>query len=73
MIREKDETGVSGTGKVLEGVQWSNGMVTTHWFGKFESLNVYKSIDDFVTIHIKSHPTNNTKLIWGDGTIQEFN
>ena len=72
MIRNNDETGVSGTGKVLEAVLFGNGMLVTHWFGKFESINVYKSYEDFLEIHVKSHPQNGTTIVWNDGAMEEY-
>lgn len=73
LIRQQDETGVSGTGKVLEAVLFGNGMVVVHWLHhRHESINVYKCYDDFLEIHVKSHPGNGSKVIWSTGEIQEF-
>lgn len=72
MIRNHDSTGVSGIGKVLEGVEFSNKFVITHWFGKFESINTYKDFDSFLAIHVRSHPDNGTEVIWSDGTIEKY-
>lgn len=72
MIRTNDETGVSGTGKVLEGAQFSNGQVVVRWISDNSATNIYKNFDSFVNIHILSHPTNGTKIIWCDGNIMEY-
>jgi hypothetical protein len=66
MIRGNDESGVSGTGKVLEGVQFSDGVVVVRWLTPHvaSTTAVYDNMDDFETIHIKSHPTNQTRIIW---------
>ena len=66
MIRGSDESGVSGTGKVLEGVRFSDGTVVVRWLtvGQESSTAVYESFDSFESIHIKSHPTNKTRVIW---------
>lgn len=69
MNRASDETGVSGTGDVLEGVQFSDGRVAVRWLSDLSSIAVYDSIRDFVSIHISSHPTNNTTLTFSDGTV----
>lgn len=68
MIRGGDESGVSGTGKVLEGVEFSDGTVAVRWItpNQASSTAVYESFDSFEAIHIKSHPTNKTRIIWHD-------
>lgn len=66
MIRGGDESGVSGTGKVLEGVQFSDGTVVVRWLtqNQASSTAVYDSFESFNSIHILSHPTNKTRIIW---------
>lgn len=66
MIRGSDESGVSGTGKVLEGVLFSDGKVVVRWLTPHvaSSTAIYDSLDDFHRIHIESHPTNKTRIIW---------
>lgn len=66
MIRGADESGVSGTGKVLEGVEFSDGTVVVRWLTEKQasSTAVYGSMRDFELIHIESHPTNQTRIIW---------
>ena len=66
MIREGDESGVSGTGKVLEGTVFTDGTTVVRWTveGKPQSTAVYPSFDDFHLIHVASHPTNGTSFRW---------
>jgi hypothetical protein len=66
MIRGSDESGVSGTGKVLEGVLFSDGTVVVRWLTPHvaSSTAVYTNMVDFEQIHIYSHPTNKTRIIW---------
>lgn len=66
MVRGSDESGVSGTGKVLEGVEFWDGTVVVRWLtpDQASSTAVYESFDSFESIHIKSHPTNRTRVIW---------
>ena len=66
MIRNADESGVSGTVHVLSGVLWHTGQVTVCWNTAAPSLGTYKSFDDFKTLHIDSHPTNGTEVVWDD-------
>ena len=66
MIRQADESGVSGTGKVLEGCVFSGGKTVVQWCveGKPNSTVVYESFEDFKYIHVDSHPTNGTIFNW---------
>lgn len=65
MIRKADQTGVSGTGKVGEGFIASDGKVTFHWLtGVARSVVFYDNFEDFLQIHVKPHPANETILNW---------
>jgi hypothetical protein len=68
MYRKGDESGVSGIGHILDGIQFDNGKVVVTWYGKGKvqasSVAVYDSFEDFEKIHITSHPTNDTEIIW---------
>ena len=64
LIRKADESGVSGTGRVLDGILWHNGKVSVCWRTKHSSIAVYDSWGDFAAIHIHSHPQNQTLVVW---------
>lgn len=49
--RLEDETGISGTGIVTEGVQFSNGNCVMRWLTTTTSVAFYNSIEDVVLIH----------------------
>jgi len=49
--RIEDESGVSGTGIVAEGVQFSNGKCVVSWLTQVHSTAVYDSIEDVKQIH----------------------
>jgi hypothetical protein len=49
--RLADETGVSGTGIVAEGVEFTNGEATLSWLTKFRSIGVYPSVKTLMDIH----------------------
>jgi hypothetical protein len=51
LIRDVDETGVSGTGKVAEGVMFSNDWVALTWLTVHTSVVFYPSIRDVEFIH----------------------
>lgn len=71
MIRRNDETGISGNGCVLEGVLFSTGKVVVNWLSDKGSVVVWDSLEDFLDIHINSHPANRSLLVWSDGTTWE--
>lgn len=64
-----DETGVSGTGVVLEGIVFHNGKVAICWRSDMKpeghsSITLFESMSDFESIHITPHPKNRSVLIW---------
>lgn len=66
-IRNNDESGVSGTGNVLDGVVFPyTGQVVVCWKTDNSSLGFYDDFDTFMAIHVESHPGNNTEIVWHD-------
>lgn len=61
--RAVDVSGVSGTGLVCEGAQFSDGSVVIRWFGDHASTVVWSSLDDAMAIH--GHD-GKTQVIWDD-------
>lgn len=61
--RDRDETGVSGTGIVAEGVAFSDGRATLRWLGEYSSVVVWDTIDNLVAVH--GH-NGATRLRWID-------
>ncbi len=51
LVRTEDETGISGTGVVAEGVEWQDGSCSMRWLTKTASVAYYDSIEDVRTIH----------------------
>ena len=51
LIRDEDESGISGTGTVAEGVQFSNGRCVLSWMTQFKSMSIYESIEDIKAVH----------------------
>ncbi len=67
--RVNDESGVSGTGIVLEGTVFQDGKVVIRWLAGHvgaQSTAIYDSWHDFSRIHIDSHPTNGSLVQWYD-------
>lgn len=61
--RDVDSSGVSGTGHVADGVEFSNGKVAICWNTKYSSVAIYDSIDVVEKVH--GHG-GNTRIVWGD-------
>ena len=59
--RIEDESGVSGTGIVAEGVVFSNGKCVLSWTTKYQSIAVYDSIEELENIH--GH-NGKTVIVW---------
>jgi hypothetical protein len=60
--RDVDVSGVSGTGIVAEGVEFSDGTVAIRWLTQTASVVIYSSFSDAVTIH--SHD-GATRFVFG--------
>ena len=72
VVRCSDESGVSGTGRVLDGCIFHNGQVVICWRGDinsdtsgYSSLAIYPCWEAFHTIHIAAHPGNKTEVVFG--------
>jgi len=61
--RTTDTTGISGTGTVAEGVEFTSGMVALTWLGPHRSVAVFESIRTVENLH--GH-NGNTKIVWVD-------
>ncbi len=55
--RTEDVSGTSGTGRVAEGVIFSNGWCALHWLTKYTSVAFYQSIAELEAIHGHSGAT----------------
>jgi hypothetical protein len=67
MVRNGDESGVSGTGRVLDGVLWPDGHVAVRWRTETASETQFADWSTFHAIHVCAHPTNNSDLPFADG------
>lgn len=65
VYREFDETGISGVGLVIDGCVHSTGHVSICWVRSAQqSTSQFASFEAFKEIHIDSHPSNHTKVVW---------
>lgn len=49
--RIEDESGISGTGRIAQGVIFDNGKVALTWLSEHPSVAMYDNIGDVRTIH----------------------
>jgi hypothetical protein len=59
--RDVDETGISGTGVVAEGVEFSDGSCAMRWRTGTTSTAIYTSVADVEIIH--GH-NGATRIVW---------
>ena len=74
MCRQADETGVSGEGVVVEGVIFATGQCVVHWLWPRPrgSVAIFDSFEDFLSVHVKSHPTNGSIITMSNGEQQVY-
>jgi hypothetical protein len=72
LIRHADESGISGVGRVLDGVVFHTGQVVVCWRSDlnvqkpgYSSLAIYPSWDAFLHVHIHPHPDDQTEIRFG--------
>ena len=63
--RSKDESGISGTGVVAEGLQFSSRKCVISWLSETPSIEIYDSIEEVRRIH--GHQ-GETQIKWIDGS-----
>lgn len=51
LVRDRDVSGVSGTGEVADGVLWPDGAVAIRWRGERPSTVHYDRIEDVKHVH----------------------
>lgn len=69
LIRHHDESSISGTGRVLDGVIFHTGQVVVCWRSDvnyeqsgYSSLAIYPSWDAFLHVHVRPHPAEATEI-----------
>ncbi len=63
--RGEDISGMSGLGKIAEGIEWGNGRVAIIWLSSSPSTGQYDSITALETIHTHNGQ-HDTKVVWID-------
>jgi hypothetical protein len=64
-----DETGVSGTGRVIDGIIFHTGQVVICWRSDINSpvaghssIGIYPSWDAFLQVHVHAHPAGSMEI-----------
>jgi hypothetical protein len=61
--RDEDESGVSGTGRVAEGVQFHDGQCALKWLTHINSLAIYP---DAAAVEVIHGHKGKTRVVWDD-------
>ncbi|MBV5339004.1 MAG: hypothetical protein J0665_05510 [Deltaproteobacteria bacterium] len=82
LIRNIDPSGISGTGRVLDGVIFHTGQVVTCWrtdvnlkgkyFEGYSTLGIYPSFDAFMHVHVKPHPAGASEVVFLNGETNDI-
>lgn len=67
--RSVDDSGVSGTGVVAEGVIFKNGNCILHWLTQYSSLGFYETIEQLEKIH--GHG-GHTQVVYNDNDLSNL-
>jgi hypothetical protein len=57
LIRRRDVSGVTGTGVVAEGIQFSDRTVAVRWYGAAPATAVWQNVDAVLAVHGHSGAT----------------
>ena len=73
LIRHVDESGVSGTGRVLDGTIFHTGQVVVCWRSDvnpgavgYSSIAIYPSWDAFLHVHVRPHAEGAMEVHFGE-------
>lgn len=71
LLRHQDETGVSGTGRVLDGIIFHTGQVVICWRSDlnenstgFSSVAIYPSWEAFLSVHVRPHAEGAAEVVF---------
>ena len=63
--RKEDVTGMSGTGRVADGIEFANGQVAMTWKKEYPSCTIFPSISIVEKLHTHNGK-DPTKIVWVD-------
>lgn len=62
LVRDEDVSGISGTGVVAEGIEYTNGKVSMCWRGDFHTI---ENADNIHVIEYLHGHQGRTRIVWG--------
>jgi hypothetical protein len=71
-LRDEDETGISGRGLVVEGVQYSDGHCDYRWMTEHQTSQSAANLDIIIAIHGHNGRTRVVFIDRPDGTVDEW-
>lgn len=63
LVRDEDVTGVSGTGAVAEGIEFTGGVVALRWLGDWPTSVVFHDRGIESVEHVHGHG-GRTRIVW---------
>ncbi len=51
LVRNEDDSGISGTGRVAQGIVFDNGKVALTWLSEHPSVTIYDNLGEVRAIH----------------------
>lgn len=69
LVRHADHSGVSGTGVIAEGVEFSDGAACMRWYGEYPSTSWFdRGVKDLEAVHGHGGAT---EVMWADPSPDE--
>jgi hypothetical protein len=69
--RDTDPTGISGTGRIADGIAWTDGTATIQWLGERPSITTWyrpgAGMSDAEWVHTHGFTTD-TRIVWEEGS-----
>jgi hypothetical protein len=62
--RQTDESGISQSGRVLEGALLQSGRIVVEWRQPLCSIAIYNSFQEFLKIHVMPHAYGANEIVW---------
>lgn len=74
IYRTNDQSGISGTGIIAQGVRFATGHVAVQWLTPPPDgdLQTKDSLDKFLSVHVLPHPENETIITWANGRQEHY-
>jgi hypothetical protein len=74
IARVNDQSGVSGTGVIAQGVLFATGDIAIQWLTPPPDgdLQIKRSLKSFLDVHVHTHPENITIITWETGEQERY-